>query len=338
MIYVRALSEAERRALKRQARQQVGRVSERMRMVLLSERHYSVAQIAAIFECSEATVREWLARFEADGVTGLHDRPRAGRPRKADAVARERIRQVVDQPPASAGYALGYWTLVTLCSHLAGRLDLWLSQATVRRMLHALDYRWRRPRHCLPADPDAAGKMWALARRLEQAPQTAVILCEDECDLHLLPVLRAMWMRRGQQRRIPTPGSNRKRSIFGALDWQSGDWTYLVTQHKRAVDYLAFLEQLLLVYPSQPILLIVDNASIHTAKVVGAWLLAHPRLDLLYLPTYSGHVQNPVEKVWWRLKDQVAANRLHGSIDELVAAVHSFFASFTPEAARKLAA
>lgn len=338
MIYVRALSDVERGELKRQARRQVGRISERIRMVLLSDRRYSVAHIAAIFECSEATVREWLARFEADGVTGLHDRPRAGRPRQADAVARERIRQTVDQAPASAGYALGYWTLVTLCSHLAERLDLRLSQATLRRILHAVAYRWRRPRHCLPADPETAAKMWGLAQRIGQAPQSAVILCEDACDLHLLPVLRAMWMRRGQQRRIPTPGSNRKRSICGALDWQRGDWTYLVTQHQRAVEFIAFLEQLLLAYPSQPILLIVDNASIHTAKVVRAWLLGHPRLELLYLPTSSGHAQNPVEKVWWRLKDQVAANRLHGSIDELISASHGFFASFPPEAARKLAA
>jgi len=338
MIYVRALSATERGELKRQARRQVGRVSERMRMVLLSDRRYSVGQIATIFECSEATVRDWLARFEADGVTGLHDRPRVGRPRKADAVAREHIRHTVAQTPTDVGYALGYWTLSTLSSYLAGQWALWLSQATLRRILHALDYRWRRPRHCLPVDPAAPAKLWALARRIGQASQEAAILCEDECDLHLLPVLRALWMRRGHQRRIPTPGSNRKRSIFGALNWHTGDWTYCVTQHKRAAEFIAFLEQLLLAYPSQPLLLIVDNASIHTAKVVRAWLLEHPRLELLFLPTYSGHVQNPVEKVWWRLKDQVAANRLHDSLDDLVAAAHAFFASFTPDAARQLAA
>jgi hypothetical protein len=45
-----------------------------------------------------------------------------------------------------------------------------------------------------------------------------------------------------------------------------------------------------------------------------------------------------VEKVWWRLKDQIAANRLHGSIEALVDAVHEFFSSFTPEDALRLAA
>lgn len=117
-----------------------------------------------------------------------------------------------------------------------------------------------------------------------------------------------------------------------------GHWLYAVCERKRAVEFIAFLEQLLASYPDRPILLVVDNASIHTAKTVAVWLTDHPRLELLWLPTYSGHRQNPVEKVWWRLKGQVAANRLHGDIDSLVAAVHAFFATFTPDTARQLAA
>jgi transposase len=338
MVYVRRLSEAERADLRRLARREVGRVSERIRMVLLSDRRYGVPQIARIFECGEATVRAWLARFEAGGVAGLRDRPRAGRPRKAGAAARETIRRQMEQPPAAAGYVFGCWTVVTLCGHLAQRLGLDLSRATVRRVLLALGYRWRRPQLALPEDPQVAAKMRALCLRLVRAPAEAVILCGDECDLHLLPVLRAMWMRKGQQARVPTPGTNRKRAIFGALEWTTGRWLYLVCERKRAVEFVAFLEQVLAGYPGRPVLLVVDNASIHTAKAVAAWLAAHPRLELLWLPTYSGHRQNPVEKVWWRLKGHVAANRLHGSIDSLVAAAHEFFASLTPAAVRQLAA
>jgi hypothetical protein len=61
-------------------------------------------------------------------------------------------------------------------------------------------------------------------------------------------------------------------------------------------------------------------------------------VQLLYLPAYSGHQHNPGAKIWWRLKERIAANRLHGSIDALSEAVHAFFASFTPEDALRLAA
>jgi transposase len=337
MIYVRPLTDDERRVLQRLARTEVGRVSERMHMVLLSDRRYPVPQIAAIFESDEATVRTWLGRFEAAGVDGLRDRPRSGRPRTADADAREVIGRALDQAPATCGYLAGYWTVAMLTAYLATAHGLALSRTTLRRVLHTLDYCWRRPRHALRHDPDAPAKMAQLANRIFAVPAAAV-LAVDECDVHLLPVLRAMWMRRGHQRRIPTPGGNRKRAVFGALDLESGAWHYTVTTRKRAVEFVGFLEQVVAAYPARPVLLALDNASIHTAKDVRAWLADHPTVELLYLPAYSGHDENPVEKVWWRLKDKVAANRLHASLEELVATVHAFFASFTPEDALRLAA
>ena len=338
MIFVRPLQEAERRELKQLARREVGRVRERIRMVLLSSRGYTVPQIAAIFECEEATVRTWLERFESGGVVGLRDHPRGGRPRKADAVAHAAIRHVLEQGPAGHGYLFGYWTVVTLVSHLARHWGVQLSRATVRRAMLALEFRWRRPRHELLADPAAATIMWGLCTRLLALPAEAVVLALDACDVHLLPVLRALWMRRGQQVRLPTPGTKRKRTVFGALDLSTGHWHYQVHARKRTVEFLAFLDHLLGGCPGRPLVLVLDNASIHKATGVQAGLAEHPQVQLLYLPAYSGHKQNPVEQVWWRLKDRSAANRLHGSIEALADAVHAFFASFTPDDALRLAA
>lgn len=45
-----------------------------------------------------------------------------------------------------------------------------------------------------------------------------------------------------------------------------------------------------------------------------------------------------MEKVWWRLKPQVTANRLHCDVDRLVGAVDAFFGGVTRSAARALAA
>jgi transposase len=103
MSSIGPLPDSERRRLRGLARRAVGRVSERIRMVLLSSRGYSRAQIAAIFECEEATVRQWLERYQKEGESGLQDRPRSGRPRKADPVARTVIRHVVEQTPPDLG-------------------------------------------------------------------------------------------------------------------------------------------------------------------------------------------------------------------------------------------
>jgi transposase len=97
-------------------------------------------------------------------------------------------------------------------------------------------------------------------------------------------------------------------------------------------DFVAFLEHLLIAYPTGPIILIVDNFSSHTAHVVAEWLTEHPRLQLFYLPKYCSHL-NPVERIWLRLKDKIAANRLYGSMKVLLGTVERFFAEMTPKQA-----
>lgn len=335
MVFVRPLTPDERTAWQRLARREVGRVSERIRMILLSSRGDTAPQIAAIFECDEATVRRGLARFATDGVAGLYDRPRSGRPHKADPAAQDAIGHVVAAPPAPPG---GSWTVAALTRRLTAAHAVVLSRTTARRTLLALGFRWRRPRHTLPRDPHAAAKMWRLCDRLLGASPETVVLCLDESDLHLLPPLRAMWMRRGQQARIPTPGVNRKRAVFGALESETGDWTYAICSRRRASECIAFLDQVLAACPDRPLQMVLDNAGIHTAKTVAAWLVDQSRVELLFLPCDSGHRENPVEKVWWRLKQQVAADRLSGSIDDLTAAAHAFFATRTPQEARRLVA
>jgi hypothetical protein len=68
--------------LKRMTRQEIGRVSQRAQMILLSAQQRTVPEIAAIFAVSGPTVRYWIGQFNLDGPAGLYDEPRCGRPRK----------------------------------------------------------------------------------------------------------------------------------------------------------------------------------------------------------------------------------------------------------------
>jgi transposase len=85
------------------------------------------------------------------------------------------------------------------------------------------------------------------------------------------------------------------------------------------------------------IILIVDNYSSHTAGVVTAWLKEHPRLRLFYLPKYCSHL-NPVEQIWLRMKNKIAANRLYRSMQLLLDAATEFFNEMSPGQALEWAA
>jgi hypothetical protein len=147
--------------------------------------------------------------------------------------------------------------LALLVLHLGERFRIWVSPATLRRALTRVHYTWKRPK-LAPArrrDPNRAAKEARLAEAL--ADPSATLMAVDECECHLLAVVRAMrhapfggWQRVGEQLRLPTPGHNRRRSIFGGLNLRTGQWHYALADHKRTTDFIAFLSALLIAYPT----------------------------------------------------------------------------------------
>ena len=326
---------AQRKELQGVSRRAVGRVALRAHMVLLSDRSFSVPQIAEIHDCGEDVVRHWLHRYRERGVAGLEDDPHPGRPAKQPE-ARHIVDAQASQSPECSGQVQTCWTVSLLTAFLASRFRVVLSPSTVRRLLHQMGWRWARPR-LAPAsllrrkrDPEAGSKLAAIDRAKELAGQGLIhLLYLDECDLHLLPVIRAMWMK-GERVRVPTPGQNARHAFFGALDARTGTFHWADHDRKLAVHFVAFLDHLLVCYPTDPVYLVMDSAPTHTAKVVARWLEAHPRVQVLWLPKYAAHEVNPAERIWGLMKDKVAANRLAGNLDVLVTQARHFFRDLSP--------
>ncbi len=330
MIFVN-LTDEQREELQRVTRQAVGRVAMRAHMVLMSDQGYPVPFIAVIHGCGLDVVRTWLHRYEEQGVAGLEDEPRSGRPRK-NPLGPQIVDAQAHNSPECSGLVQTRWTVKLLAAFLAVRFGLLLSWTTVRRYLKLMDWRWGRPR-LAPAsilrkkrDPEAATKLAVIAAALAVvAKGVGHLLYLDECDLHLLPVVRAMWMKKGQRVLVPTPGKNAKHAFFGALDAASGVFHWVDHDRKLAVYFVEFLKHLAEVYPEGLLFLVLDGGPAHTAKVVQKWLAANPRVQVLWLPKYSAHEVNPAERIWGLMKDAVAANRLAGNIGELVAQANHFF-------------
>jgi len=155
------------------------------------------------------------------------------------------------------------------------------------------------------------------------------VLAEDETHLNLLPWVRATWTVRGTRQRVMTPGKNRRRTIFGALDLASGRFCYLVRRKAASADFIALLEQVLVTWPAAPVTAMVcDNVVIHHSKTVQAWLAAHPRVRLLHGARYSPQ-HNPVERIWGSLKAWLA-NTPTLTMAGRIRQVHGFFRQRAP--------
>lgn len=116
-------------------------------MLLLSNRHMCVAEIALISDTAESAVRRWMERFAKEGIDSLVDKPRSGWPPKISAATLPLIELDVQNSPAVYGYLFTTWTLKNLGAHTAERYSTPISQSTVRRILNALNFRFNRPRH-----------------------------------------------------------------------------------------------------------------------------------------------------------------------------------------------
>jgi len=189
---------------------------------------------------------------------------------------------------------------------------------------------WRRPRLIAKGDPDRDQILADLHQQIRNLPDGAVVLAEDETHINLLPWVRATWIARGQRQQVMTPGTNRRRSIFGAVDLASGRFCYQVARKAISATFTAFLEQLLAAYPTAPqVAVICDNVIIHRSKLVQRWLAAHPRVLVLHGARYSPH-DNPVERIWAALKAWLA-NSPTLTIQGRVRQVHAFFRARSPD-------
>jgi len=81
-LQVRELPAADQESVRRLAhsRTEPARLVERARIIWLGSQGQGVPAIARALRLTEATVRQWLKRFNAHGLDGLRDQPRAGRP------------------------------------------------------------------------------------------------------------------------------------------------------------------------------------------------------------------------------------------------------------------
>jgi transposase len=108
-------------------------------------------RVAERYRVSRSTVYEWAARWgdtDRPRAERLRDADRSGRPPDTRDGVREVLAALMPSAPTAHGYRHPAWTTPLLLAHLR-RQGVGASDTTVRRALHALGYRWKRPRFVL---------------------------------------------------------------------------------------------------------------------------------------------------------------------------------------------
>jgi transposase len=137
-----------KRLTKALAHAREARLFRRLQAVLFVAEGVPVSEAARRARVDRSTLHRWLGRYlQRRDPADLADAPRAGRPSVATRLTDSAVATLLARDPRREGFAATGWTVPLLTTYLARRPGQPISARTLRRRLHALGYRWKRPRY-----------------------------------------------------------------------------------------------------------------------------------------------------------------------------------------------
>lgn len=289
------------------------RMVERARIVLCAGEGRSAAQIGRRVGCSANTAQKWRGRFERQGLDGLADLPRPGKPLVYDHAARARlIAKACTRPgPSAQGARRGRWTYEELAAEVG------MSASHAHAILAAADIKPHLTEYWVmselsPAFDAQAAEVCGLY--LDPPENTIVVSIDEKTGIQAKGLVRE-----DTQAKPGRPGRrdneylrNGTQNLFAALQIHSGGVSAMPSKTRNREDLLAFLELLDQDIPKgRSVIAVTDNLSTRTTDEVEEWLSDHPRWSFQFTPTHASWL-NQVEIFFSILQRRLLK---HGAFD-----------------------
>lgn len=295
-------------------------LSRRARAVLLMAQDVPGVEIAERTGYTVVQVSRLRRRFAQDGVGGLHDRPRSGRPPTITARKRAQIVAMTLKRPAPG---VTHWSTRDLARKVG------VSHGTVHRLwqAHALKPH-RVSTFKFTTDPAAEEKIYDVVGLYLNPPTNAVVVSLDEKTQiqalsrtqPLLPLRPGLPARQTHDYR-----RNGLTSLYAALEVASGRVLGECAPQHTGADFLRFIQRVARRYRGRALHVVLDNSSTHSTPAVQSWLAAHPEIHFHFTPKGASWL-NMVE-AWFGILTRKSVRR--GSFDTVRALIRHLDAYIT---------
>ena len=145
-------------AIRQDKRAEVRQRAMAIRLLHLGQKPEAVAEQQMV---SVPTIYNWHKLWREQGIEGLANRPKTGRPAKATEAYCQKLEEMLAKEPAEFGYRFAIWTSDRLRAHLEKETGILLSESRFRALLKKRGYRYRRPKHDLSHLQDQKAKQKA---------------------------------------------------------------------------------------------------------------------------------------------------------------------------------
>jgi transposase len=297
-------------------------VRQRAQCILLSYQGYMINELSHIFQVDRVTIYNWLNAWESRHFAGLYDRKGRGRRPILNADQREQIREWVKQYPKNLNKIIGL---------VRDEFNLDVSKDTIKRILKALQFSWRRIRKIVKGKPDPqvyADRKAALAKLIAEDNEGIIDLRYfDESGFCLIPYVPYAWQNNGEIIGL-TSGHSPRLNVLGFMNKNNDLEAYCfecsVTSEVVVGCFDDFCKDL-----QSPTVVLVDNASIHRSECFQSKLPEWEKKGLLvfYLPEYSPEL-NLIEILWRFMKYEWIDFSAYNSWSDLVDYVEGVIKNF----------
>ena len=271
------------------------RYTQRATIILLSAEGKSLEEIIGATGLSRPVVNKWRQRFRLQGIEGLQDAPRSGKPAIITAGQKAMVIQKACEKP-TGGYT--NWSQKRIAKQ-AG-----ISQSKVHQILKQADLKPHKIKYWCgkSPDPEFESKMINIVGLYLNPPENAMVLCVDEkTQIQALdrtqPVLPLK--QKAPKRLTATYKRNGTVGLIAALAVHSGEITAKTMKSNNAENFLGFLKRLDRTYRNKTLHIIVDNFAVHKNQKVKDWLNTKRKIKIHFTPTYASWL-NQVE-IWFNM-------------------------------------
>lgn len=346
--FVIRLSDADRAELERRARCYTAPHAEvvRAKIVLLAADGLENTVIAARLDVHVGVVSRWRKRFAQEGMGGLPDRQRSGRPRVFAAAVVAEVKAMACEPPEDRDVPQSRWSTADLAAQAVdeGLVDS-VSRSTVRRWLDADAIRpWHYRSWIFPRDPDfaaKAGRVLDLYQRLWDGAE----LEDDEFVLSTDEKSQLQILCRRHPGLPPAPGRpgrvefeyERHGTVayLAAYDVHRAQLMGRVEPTTGIAPFTALVNQVMATEPyasARRVFWIADNGSSHRGQAsAGRMTAAWPNAVLVHLPVHASWL-NQVEVVFSVIQRKVIKPSDIGGAAALAARLTRFEARYNAAA------
>jgi len=283
----------------------------RLQVLEFFYRGFDYEAVSKIFAGSKRSFQRIISDWNREGIDGLIEKPRSGRPRSFSPEHIKTITGLLDDPEKADEV---HWTARKLHGHLREELALEVGYSTLTRTIREQGYRQKVPRP-MPdkSDPELRQAFCGRLGRL-MGDGDVELWFQDESGFEGDPRPRKRWIKIGERGSVPKNGWHLRMNASGIVCPRTGEAFFCEFSHSDTDSFQAFLNeaQQHLELSEKRQIMILDNATWHKSKSI-EW----GRFEPMYLPPYSPDL-NPIERLWQVIKREWFTDFVAKSKEQLI--------------------